>query len=203
MICPRVEICGGIASGKTTLSRLIGTVEFTTTTYEEFSQNPFWAAFYAHPGAYVFETEVAFLLQHYHGVKRADAGRPLLVCDYSFALDEAYARMGLKNTQAKAFDAVLAAVHEELGDPGLLIHLQCDAEVELQRIRKRARKVEKSISIEFLSALNKAAEKVVRSHRQRTKVLVINSAELDFRPRGRHREQVLQLCVNAIKGSDT
>ena len=36
--------------------------------------NPFWEAFYTDPSAYTFETEITFLLQHYHFAKVAGGG---------------------------------------------------------------------------------------------------------------------------------
>lgn len=66
----RIEICGGIASGKTTLAKLLEENGIGKAIYENFEKNPFWEAFYKNPSKYAFETEIAFTLQHYHEIKK-------------------------------------------------------------------------------------------------------------------------------------
>ena len=66
----RIEICGGIASGKTSLAKLLEEHTIGTVIYEDFKVNPFWEAFYNNPGEYIFETELTFTLQHYHEIKK-------------------------------------------------------------------------------------------------------------------------------------
>lgn len=61
----RVEFCGGIASGKTTLTKLLQ-IENLTSVFEDFGKNPFYRAFYHDPVGTAFETELTFLSQHYH-----------------------------------------------------------------------------------------------------------------------------------------
>src|SRR5207302_1694437 len=79
----RIEICGGIASGKTTFASLFE--QQAKIIYEDFQAVPFWQDFYAAPAEHAFETELSFLLQHYHQVKRAQSkGQSLVVCDFSF-----------------------------------------------------------------------------------------------------------------------
>ena len=66
----RIEICGGIASGKTTLANLLARSNIDPI-LEDFQTNLFWRAFYADPAGTAFETEITFLLQHYHQIKTA------------------------------------------------------------------------------------------------------------------------------------
>jgi deoxyadenosine/deoxycytidine kinase len=78
----RIEICGGIAAGKTTLcqnlQRSLGRAEF-----EDFTKNPFWARFYEEPDSYAFETEMTFLLLHYSQIKTAIPVPSTVAFDYS------------------------------------------------------------------------------------------------------------------------
>ena len=60
-----VEVCGGIASGKTTFASLMTRIDLIPI-FEDFKKNPFWEAFYCNPGKYIFETEISFILLHYH-----------------------------------------------------------------------------------------------------------------------------------------
>ena len=55
----RIEICGGIASGKTTLGGALDGKE-TLCCFEKFEANPFWSAFYNDPAENAFEAEITF-----------------------------------------------------------------------------------------------------------------------------------------------
>ena len=134
----RIEICGGIASGKTTFASLFE--ERAKIIYEDFQAVPFWQDFYAAPKEHAFETELSFLLQHYHQVKRAQSeSQTLIVCDFSFALDAAYAHVSLNRGDIKAFLGVLQQVREHLSPPQLLIALNCPSGTEISRIHARGR----------------------------------------------------------------
>ena len=166
----RVEVCGGIASGKTTFASLLDRLGFDPI-YENFQANPFWEAFYMVPEKYNFETEICFMLQHYHLIKRQIPEGKKIACDYSFLLDIAYAEMGLKGSQLNAFMMIYEEIAKELPPPALIIHLQCNALTELERIRKRARAVEESITLDFLDTLNKAVANEVCKFSNQAKVI--------------------------------
>ncbi len=174
-----MEICGGIASGKTTLAALIETSGIRAV-FEDFKANPFWEAFYADPVSYAFETEITFLLQHYHVVKRAALSKRTFVCDFSLVLDRAYVDVTVNPTKRKTVLAVFDEVQRELGQPSLLIYLRCSGETELARIRQRARPTENSISIEYLKALNDAVEHHVEAVAPTVRVVRIDSDRENF-----------------------
>lgn len=195
----RIEICGGISSGKTTLAELmegsnVGIV------FENFKQNPFWKAFYAYPGKYTFETETTFTLLHYHQLKKQiEKGINLTVCDFSFSLDLAYARIGLIGSQLSAFETVCSQVYKELGLPSLLIYLKCEAETELSRIGRRNRTEEISIKVDFLERLNKAVEQEVSILQSGCPVLTIDSSIKDFANDEQTKEEMRDLIRRQVQ----
>jgi deoxyadenosine/deoxycytidine kinase len=67
----RIEITGIIAAGKTTLARALADAGFAYGVFESFANNPFYDAFYRNPYRCSFETEVTFLLQHYHDARNS------------------------------------------------------------------------------------------------------------------------------------
>jgi len=193
----KIEICGGIASGKTTFATLLSTIGLEVI-YESFATNPFWKAFYANPSKYAFETEVSFTLQHYHQIKKqAETGKPM-VCDYSFLLDIAYAEMGLQGSQLAVFRSVYEVIKKELPPPTLVIHLQCDPEIELARIRARGREVEKTITLDFLRSLNKAVTDQVNEARGHVPILTIDSARNNFVDDEGVKSKLLQMVTDAM-----
>jgi deoxyadenosine/deoxycytidine kinase len=174
-----VEVCGGIASGKTTFASLMKRNNLNII-YEDFKKNPFWEAFYRNPGKYIFETEITFILQHYHQIKGGIESGKNFICDFSFLLDLAYAKIGLTGTKLKAFECVYDELRNEIDSPYLIVYLKCDAETELNRIRERDRAEENTINLEFLSDLNKALYGEIQKIQDTTPVITINSSEKDF-----------------------
>ncbi|KIH77538.1 hypothetical protein GFER_02240 [Geoalkalibacter ferrihydriticus DSM 17813] len=193
----RIEICGGIASGKTTFATLLANAGFISI-YEAFREVPFWKAFYADPVKYAFETEITFTLQHYHQIKKHPASNKFLACDYSFLLDMAYAEMGLKDSQLSAFKAVYLEIEKELSAPALVVHLQCDSEIELDRICSRGRNVEKNITLNFLRALNDAVSKQIEKAKMTTPILTIDSAKNNFAFDETVKKKMLEMVTTAL-----
>lgn len=193
----RIEICGGIASGKTTFASLLSQIGFDPI-YENFQSNPFWQAFYTEQTKYNFETEICFMLQHYHQIKKLKPENKKVVCDYSFLLDRAYAEIGLSGSQRDTFSAVYVEIEKELPLPALIIHLQCAAETELERIRTRGRTVEECIDQKFLDSLNKAVEREVKKISHQIKVVIIDSRQKDFANNETVRKEMLQLIADTL-----
>lgn len=189
----RIEVCGGIASGKTTLTQLLSQLEIPSV-FESFQSNPFWKAFYADPIGTAFETEITFLLQHYHEIKTAAKQNKPFTCDFSPLLDLAYAKVTLDDRKREAFTAVYREIQTELPAPNLVIQLVCDPEVEIDRIKRRGRDVEQSITVDYLAALDQALAEVLRDEAKPLNILTLDSATIDFA----HDEAGRQTVIEAV-----
>lgn len=177
-IINRIEICGNIASGKTTLCNGMSQKGYKSI-YEEFHKNPFFDDFYEDPVAYSFETEVTFLLQHYNLIKKQKA-ESLLVTDYSLLLDMAYADVNLFGDKQKIFFEIVEELQKEIGLPTKIIHLVCPEEVLLKRIIRRSRDAETSITIDYLDSLSKAISLRVKDFAKQLPVITIDSNAVNF-----------------------
>jgi len=173
----RIEICGSIGSGKTTLARNFSDMGLCLIE-EDFKSNPFWSKFYQEPGKHIFETEVTFLLQHYHQIKTTEERD--IVCDFSLVQDLAFAKLGLSGPKLEAFEYIYVECIRELGIPDLTIYLDCDIEVLYKRIMARERLEEKGISKDFLRAL---CERIMIEYSilPDTKRTTVKSDVVDFR----------------------
>lgn len=179
-----IEICGNIASGKTTLCTLLATKGFTPV-FERFEANPFFHQFYASPAGYAFETELTFSLQHYTSIKDAlEEGH--FVCDFSPTLDLAYADVNLSGDRLTVFKNVIESCTKEIGQPDVLIHLDCPEDILLERIRKRSRTAETSITKEYLTDLRIALCKRIKQASTKTHVITIDCADFDFSAQSIH-----------------
>ena len=192
----RIEICGSIASGKTSLVSLLEENSIGIAIYENFHINPFWEAFYGNPGEYIFETELTFTLQHYHEIKKQKSN-DLIVCDYSLLLDLAYAKIGMKGNKLKIYQDTLKEIYSDISRADLYIYLECSAEEELSRIRQRNRKTEKNIQVDFLEQLNNELIIDIESFSPPS-ILKINSEQFDFVNNNEHKKEVISKIKEAI-----
>ena len=188
----RIEIAGCIASGKTTLAEMLEN-PLLEGIFENHKINPFWKAFYTDPSTCAFETEVAFLLQHYHFAKLAAArtGGAILL-DHSFELDMAYAELGLEGSRKEIFTSIYQEIRNEIGLPRALVFVTCSAEEALRRIRLRGRPFEENVTVEFLTGLQRELERRIATLADSVPVVTIDSETTDFRKDGLWREDLLK-----------
>jgi len=175
----RIEICGNIASGKTTLARGFAKIGYAAIE-ETFLRNPFIEKFYQNQSLYSFETEISFLLQHYHSIKSDKRGEAL-ICDFSLCLDNSYADVTLPDHRRNIFLTISDEIIKEIGDPEMIIYLRCPEQVLLDRILKRGRKFETPIDISYLQKLSKAIESRISMISSIVSVVEIDSNQIDFR----------------------
>jgi deoxyadenosine/deoxycytidine kinase len=193
----RIEVCGGIASGKTTFATLLSRAGIEAV-LENFQANPFLELFYSDSDKYAFETEITFLLQHYNQIKAQSAYCRTLICDFSLYLDLAYTAVTLHGSKYQVFRVVYDEVQRDLMPISLLVYLQCSANTELQRIRSRDRLAEKSITIEYLDKINKSLEQHVDEVGAKIKIIRIDSEKVNFATDERVRNDMINLILSSL-----
>ncbi|MCI9533638.1 MAG: deoxynucleoside kinase [Lachnospiraceae bacterium] len=172
----RIEICGGIASGKTTLARIMEKEGFCAV-YERYQDNPFLGEFYKNKGVDCsFETEMVFTLLHYK-MLRAISENKQLVSDYSLLQDLAYGKANLKKEEFAVFYQMYQYLMQQIALPRMIIYLKCRTKVLAERIADRAREMEQMVDIDYLSESILALEACLEGT---SRVLVIESDRVDF-----------------------
>ena len=168
--------------------------------FEDHKINPFWEAFYTDPSICTFETEVTFLLQHYHFAKLAAARTEgTILLDHSFELDMAYAELGLEGARKEIFTSIYREIRNEIGLPRALVFVTCSAEEALRRIRLRGRPFEESVTVEFMAGLQRELERRIATLADSVPVVTIDSETTDFRKDGLWREDLLkQLGIGSV-----
>lgn len=158
----RIEICGAIASGKTTLADAFSKCGYVVE-MEDFSRITMLDDFYCNPLFVSFETELSFTLQHYYQIKKALQINENLVCDFSSVDDYAFALAILNEREMKIYDQVFGYIIERIGRPQRLIRLSAPADELISRIKSRGRENEQSISklslLKFEESLSTAIER--------------------------------------------
>jgi len=202
-----VLVAGNIAAGKTSLTERLGERLGWRTAYESVVDNPYLADFYADMRAWAFHLQV-FFLGHRAEMHLALARSPeSAIVDRSIYEDaEIFARASLKlgnvterdyQTYRRVFDLVVNA----LPAPDLLLYLRTPVPVLLERIRARARDMEKGITAEYLELLDSLYEDWLARF-DTCPVLTIRSDDLDFVHKPRHLAIVIQRMNDKLAGKE-
>ncbi|MFZ1401147.1 MAG: deoxynucleoside kinase [Candidatus Promineifilaceae bacterium] len=178
-----VAIEGVIGVGKTTLTRLLQTkFENASVLLEVFEENPFLAGFYKDRDSLAFQTQLFFLLSRYHQQHEAVPNalrHGMLISDYTFAKDELFAWLNLKDDELAMYGRVHAALGEKIPKPDLIVYLQADHDVIMRRIALRDRPYERDMDPDYIARLAAAYEAWLNNV-QDTHVLTINVNSLDY-----------------------
>ncbi len=178
-----IAIEGVIGVGKTTLARLLQKPFNAELLLEIFEENPFLSDFYGDRARYAFQTQIFFLLSRYHqqrkGVRDALAENAWLISDYTFEKDALFANVNLEGDELEMYYRVHEALAEKITRPDLVVYLQADTEVLMQRIAMRDRPYERQMEVSYIDTLNKNYESHFANY-PTGNVLTINSNELNY-----------------------
>ncbi len=176
-----LAVDGPIGVGKTTLVEML-TRHFEGVKILEDVDNPFLPDFYRdRPGA-AFQTELYFLLSRYKQQRElAQRGLfdRLLISDYTFQKSRIFAYLNLSDDELMLFDKLYALLEPQVPVPDLVLYLVADVNTCLDRIRKRARNLEKLISQEYLAELIDAYNHYYHYY-VRSPLLVVDTRHLNF-----------------------
>jgi len=178
-----IAIEGAIGVGKTTLSRLLSSRFQADLLLEVFEENPFLADFYADRDAYAFQTQIFFLLSRYHQQQEVPAALNSgnhLIADYTFEKDALFARLNLQGDELDTYFSVHNALAEKLPLPDLIVYLQAETAVLMQRIAHRDRPYERNMDQGYIESLNLAYDQFYSEQHSGAQVLRINTNELNY-----------------------
>ncbi len=178
-----IAIEGAIGVGKTTLSRLLSSRFQANLMLEVFEENPFLADFYADRDAFAFQTQIFFLLSRYH--QQQDVPEELksgkkLIADYTFEKDALFAKLNLDGDELDTYFSVHNALAEKLPLPDLIVYLQAETSVLMQRIAHRDRPYERNMDQNYIRNLNQAYEVFYGDQHTGAPVLKINTNQLNY-----------------------
>jgi deoxyguanosine kinase len=176
-----VAIEGAIGVGKTTMARMLREHLDTGLLLEVFEENPFLSKFYESRARYAFQTQMFFLLSRYRQQQQVAemlADRAVFA-DYIFAKDRLFARLNLAGDEWDVYEQIHGALAEQVILPNLVVYLQADTDVLMQRIAQRDRPYERDMDRAYIESLRHAYERFFASYRDTT-VLYIDTNELNI-----------------------
>jgi deoxyguanosine kinase len=196
-----IAIEGAIGVGKTTLARLIKAEFNAELLLEVFEENPFLSDFYADRERYAFQTQIFFLLSRYrqqHKVIQEALKRSSLISDYTFAKDRLFAHLNLGDDELSMYERVHAILAEKIPTPDLVVYLQADTDILMERIAVRDRSYERGMSRDYIDNVRLAYGRFFTGYTE-SPVLAVDTNNLNF---VRHPEDLSQV-VGAIRSALT
>ncbi len=160
---------------------------------EETDRHPFIADFYRDPERSAFQTELGFVLIHYHQLQQAQhegVFKGLVVSDFFFAKDQIFADINLKGEEASLFRSVFQYLSERVPLPSAIVYLRAPIPFLKERIRARGREMERNIPDEYLIRLEEAYESFF-SCQQQVPTLTLDADEYDFLKRDQDVDNVV------------
>jgi len=189
---------GPIGAGKTSLARRLAARLSADLVLEQPAENPFIARFYRDMARFALPTQLFFLFQRsrlLEPLAQPDMfGRPA-VGDFLLDKDPLFARITLSADELALYQKIYEALRPRSPSPDLVIYLQAQPAILVERVRRRAAGYERGISEEYLALL---AESYARFfyHYDAAPVLIVNSENLNFV----ERDADFELLVSRVRG---
>ena len=177
-----IAIEGAIGVGKTTLTQKLADKLGASTFFEQVDDNPFIELFYQDPSRHALSVQLSFLfsrLKHWQTLHQQDLFTQGIVSDYIFAKDHLFATITLSDEELALYEQVAKLVTLDIHKPDLVIYLQSDPRVIMDRIRGRNRAMERGINSDYLQKVMSAYDQYF-FHYQETPLLIVQTDRMNF-----------------------
>ena len=177
-----IAVEGAIGVGKTTLAQKLADKLGTSTVFEQVDDNPFIELFYRDPSRHALSVQLSFLfsrLKQWQSLTQQDLFTHGLVTDFIFAKDHLFATVTLSDEELALYEQVAKLVATDIHKPDLVIYLQSDPNVIMERIRGRNRAMENGLNIEYLQKVMAAYDQYF-FHYQQSPLLIVQTDRMNF-----------------------
>ena len=180
-----IAISGNIGAGKTSLTELLSKHYGWEAHYEDVIDNPYLDDFYNHMERWSFNLQIYFLKSRFEQLLKIKNINNVIVQDRTIYEDaHIFApnlkSMGLMNQRDfKNYKELFELMESQIQGPDLLIYLRSNIPNLVNKIHKRGREYENSISIDYLSRLNERYEAWTSTY-DKGNIIKIDVDELDF-----------------------
>lgn len=177
-----IVVEGPIGVGKTSLARRLARHLDAATLLEKPDENPFLAKFYQDPVRHALATQLFFLFQRGDEVRelaQMDLFQARTVSDYLLDKDMLFARLNLIEEEFALYLQIYRTLQLQAPSPDLVIYLQAEPLTLAERVHRRAKSYEQTISEAYLQRLTQSYSDFFY-HYDAGPVLMVNSENLNF-----------------------
>jgi len=180
-----IAIAGNIGAGKTSLAELLAKHYKWEAHFEDVIDNPYLDDFYNHMERWSFNLQIYFLKSRFQQLLKIKESKKPIIQDRTIYEDaHIFApnlkAMGLMNQRDfKNYQELFELLESLIKGPELLVYLRSSIPNLVNKIHKRGRDYENSISIDYLSRLNERYEAWISTY-DKGEILVIDVDDLDF-----------------------
>jgi len=189
-----IAIEGPIGVGKTTLAQAMADRLGAATFFERIDDNPFIELYYDDPERHALSVQLSFLfsrLKQWQELHQQELFHQGMISDYIFAKDRLFATVTLSDAEFALYDKVVRAVAVDLPKPDLVVYLQSDPNVIMERIKKRGRRFENGLSHAYLRRVITAYDHFF-FHYNETPLLIVQTDKLNFADKPEDIDALLQ-----------
>ncbi len=195
----RIAVEGPLRVGKSTLARLLA--ERMQARYiAEPEGNPFLAGFYAGEPGMAFATQMWFLRERLAQLEAAVNVAGPVVSDYILEKDKLFAFLNLSDMELGIYKQAYAA-HGSVVRPDLVVYLQANPAVLIERRRRKGLTEEQSISDMYTEQVCEAYEHFFSRYKA-SRLLVVDTSAIDFVHSEHEREMLLNRILAPVHGRD-
>ncbi len=202
-----VAVAGNIGVGKSTLVRMLSETLGWKPFYEPVSDNPYLADFYADMSAWSFHSQVFFLARRLRSHYELSQHPTSVVQDRS-AYEDAdifaqnlFMQGHIQPRDYRTYRELYEMAVQLLPSPDLMIYLRASVPTLMDRISRRGRAYERTITTEYLQSLNDLYETWI-SNFVLCPVLTVPADDLDYVAHSGHLRLIAAKVEEKLTGNE-
>ncbi|MFC1536796.1 deoxynucleoside kinase [Pseudomonadota bacterium] len=199
-----IAVEGAIGVGKTTVAQKLADRLASSTLLESIDDNPFVELFYQNPSRHALAVQLSFLfsrLKQWQSIHQQELFSQGVVSDYLFAKDRLFASINLTDEEFILYDQVARLVSVDIPKPDLVIYLQSDHDVIMNRIRNRNRSTERGLTPDYLKQVIAGYDNFF-FHYQDTPLLIVQTDCLNFAEKIEDLDALIDRIHNMRSGTE-
>ena len=200
-----IAVAGNIGVGKSTLVRLLSQNLGWMPFYEPVSENPYLSDFYEDMRAWGFHSQIYFLLRRLRVHRELMDMKGSVIQDRSIYEDaevfayNLYLQDAITQRDYDTYRELYHVLVAFLPAPDLVIYLRASVSTLQERIARRGRDYEQTISVDYLVDLNKLYQGWVE-HFELCPVLTVPCDDLDYVAKPQHLDLITDKVRDILVG---